>query len=91
MFCQNSNKCHIDVPDENNKYIFFKNYKHKEKVPFVLYADFECLLTKQNEQLSNKITSYQKHIPYNCAYYLHCSFDETISKFESYRGKDCVD
>ena len=24
--------------------IYFKNYKHSLRVPFVIYADFECLL-----------------------------------------------
>ena len=43
----NHDYCHIKMPAEENN--TFK-YKHREKslrLPWVIYADFECLLVKQ--------------------------------------------
>ena len=44
LTCQNINKCRMILPDHENKILKFKNYQYKEKVPFVVYADIECLL-----------------------------------------------
>ncbi|XP_024943318.1 uncharacterized protein LOC112494699 isoform X2 [Cephus cinctus] len=70
----------------------FKNYKYKEPVPFTVYADIECML-KPIADKSNSLntTLYQRHVPHTVAYYLQCNFDDSISKFRPYRGKDCVE
>ena len=34
---------------------------------------------------------YQKHVPYSVAYYLHCSYDNSLSKLKIYREKDCIE
>lgn len=69
----------------------FKNFKNKEKVPFAIYGDLECLLEKNTDlNSSSKSIKYQKHIPFTIAYYLKCSYDDSLSKFELYSGKDCI-
>lgn len=67
----------LEVPHEHEKYLEFKNFSHTNKAPFIIYADFECILA-------------DKHIPMSVAYYLHCTFDNSKSKFNLYRGEDCV-
>ncbi|KAK4871446.1 hypothetical protein RN001_016471 [Aquatica leii] len=93
--CMNSNECWVRLPKQSEKHLSFKNYRYQEKVPFVIYADLECILEKCNDANSNllntKSNSYQKHIPFSIAYYLKCSYDDTLSKFCTYRGIECID
>ena len=42
--CTKVNKCKVNMPTPKNNILRFKNLANKEKVPFVVYADFECLL-----------------------------------------------
>ena len=45
-FCigNKANKAVVEFPTE--KYIKFKNYNHKTKVPFAVYYDFECMFNE---------------------------------------------
>ncbi|XP_071653829.1 uncharacterized protein [Temnothorax longispinosus] len=44
--CRKVNKCAIRLPSEDNKWLSFKNHSRKERLPFVVYADLECVLQK---------------------------------------------
>ena len=35
------NKFRVITPNENNNFLKFKNYKQKEKVPFIVYVNIE--------------------------------------------------
>ena len=67
----------------------FKNYKHKEKVSFLVYADIEYLLEPIISTHTSS-TAYQKHVPTSAAYYLHCNFANSHSKIHIYRREDCI-
>ena len=61
-----------------------KNFKHMEKVPFVVYADFECILRKSEPTSANaQIT--QTHEPCSIEYYMKCSFGDNLSRYSSSR------
>ena len=34
------------MPNESEKEMKFKNFKHMQRIPFVIYVDFECYLEK---------------------------------------------
>lgn len=72
----------------------FENIQKKMKVPFVVYADFECVLKPIQNDITNDSQSYTlkkfEHIPHSFAYYIKCSFDDKATKFHLYRGNDCV-
>lgn len=80
----------IQLPTEEDKFLKFKNFSRKMKVPFVIYADFESILMPIDKK--NDINTYNthKHVPCSFAYYIHCEYDEKLSKFVMYRGEDCV-
>ena len=42
--CIQYNKCKVILPSENNRFLHFVNYKNRELVPTIVYADFECLI-----------------------------------------------
>ena len=64
------------------------------KLPFVIYADLECLLEKMSICINNpnesSTTKINKHTPSGYSIFTHCSFAKSKTKFNYYRGKDCM-
>ena len=72
-------------------------YNHGEKsmkLPFLIYADLECLLEKmitcQNIPNKSSTTKIDKHTPSGYSIFTSCSFDESKNKIHYYRGDDCM-
>ncbi|CAD6233889.1 GSCOCG00012332001-RA-CDS [Cotesia congregata] len=84
--CFKSNKVRMEFPSGKNKILKFKDFKSKDTVPFVVYADLECTLQPSGDD--EKIV--HKHVPHSIAYYVHCSYNNTLSKFELNRSPDCI-
>ena len=42
--CEKINQCKITLPNKKNNTLEFKNFGFKNRVPFVIYADFESIL-----------------------------------------------
>ena len=63
------------------------------KLPFVIYADLECLLEKMSTCINNpnesSTTKINKHEPSGYSIFTHCSFDES-KKLNYYRKDDCI-
>ena len=71
----------------------FKNYHRSEKVPFIVYADFECFIKPVQscdaDDTSSYTKQYQKHEPSSFCYYIKCFNDEIYEpKLVSYTGED---
>ena len=64
------------------------------KLPFIVYADLECLLGKMSTCYNNleesSTTKINKHIPSGYSIFTHCSFDKSKNKLNYYRGEDCM-
>ncbi|KMQ85714.1 hypothetical protein RF55_15565, partial [Lasius niger] len=84
--CRDMNDCAIRLPSDKDKWLGFDNYNRKERLPFVVYADLECVLRKTSEHVSYN----QHHEVFSVRYYVQCSYDETLSAYRSYRDADCV-
>ena len=82
------NKIVTRLPSVDNNIVSFKNFKKQMDVPFVVYADFECILETINIQNSANVNSIQKHIPFAYSYYIKCSFNSSLDKFNIYSGDD---
>uniref|UniRef100_V5GS91 DNA-directed DNA polymerase n=1 Tax=Anoplophora glabripennis TaxID=217634 RepID=V5GS91_ANOGL len=92
IYCNyKTNTCKVELPGEQEKFLQFKNYRFKERVPFAVYADFECILEPcdENNDLNLNTRNVQKHTAFSVAYYLKCSYDDSLSRFKLYRGSDC--
>lgn len=89
--CMQQNECTIEMSTDADDRIKFKNIKNQMISPFIIYADVEALLKKQDEKLSDNVIAYQQHVVYSVGYYLKCSFDEAKSFYTSRRGTDCID
>ena len=92
--CKNHDFCHVKIPDEDNKILKCNSGEKSLKVPFIIYADLECLLKKINTCQNNSEKSYTekkaKHIPLGYSLVKCCSFDNTKNESIYYRGKDCM-
>ncbi|XP_071578601.1 uncharacterized protein [Temnothorax nylanderi] len=88
--CREVNKCAIRLPSEDNKWLSFKNHSRKERLPFVVYADLECVLQKTQPETEHASYAYQHHRVCSIAYYVQCSYNETLSAYRFRRDNDCV-
>ncbi|XP_043477549.1 uncharacterized protein LOC122508334 [Leptopilina heterotoma] len=63
---------------------FVTEERNKEKVPFVVYADCECLLYPVEDQEStSNIEVIQQHEVFSIGYYVKCSYDDSLSGYHS--------
>ncbi|XP_032683640.1 uncharacterized protein LOC116849990 isoform X2 [Odontomachus brunneus] len=60
--CQKLNDCAIILPTEDNKWLSFRNYSRKERIPFIVYSDLKCTLEKTAKNgEDHKSHTYQHH------------------------------
>ena len=82
------------MPNENNKILKYNPREKSLKVPFIIYADLECLLLKINTCQNNPEKSYTekkaKHKPSGYSLVTCCSFDKSKNERKYYRGEDCM-
>ncbi|XP_026830520.1 uncharacterized protein LOC113563293 [Ooceraea biroi] len=86
--CQRMNDCAIVLPNEEDKWLSFTNYNRKERIPFVVYANLECILQKTEEDDDPKL--YQRHQVFSIGYYMRCNYDASLSGYRSRRDTDCI-
>ena len=92
--CENHDYCNAEMPAKDNKIIKYNQGEKSIKLPFVVYADLECLLEKlstyQNNPNESSTTEINKHIPSGYSLFTHCSFGQTKNKINYFRGKVCM-
>ena len=84
-YCSNHDAVRIEFPKpkkgEEKAFLKFKNYKKKMRVPFVIYADFECFTKKISTCSPDGSKSYtkqfQQHKPSGYCYLIKC-FDDNL-------------
>ena len=91
--CENHDHCHVEMPTKNNN-IKYNHGEKSMKLPFVIYADLECLLEKMSTCINNpnesSTTKINKHLSLGYSIFTHCSLDESKNKLNYYRDKDCM-
>ena len=92
-YCGEYEAVTINMPKEGTMLKFVKYYRG-ERVPFVIYADFECCInsihTCDLNPESSYTKQYQKHEPISFYYYIKC-FDSKVYlpiRERSYTEKD---
>ena len=80
--CKEINNCRVRLPSGENKILRFKDYRFKEKVPFIVYSDFESILEPMQDE--KKIV---RHKAVSVGYYFKCSCDDSMSYYKSYRAR----
>ena len=90
-YCGSHEAVKIKMPKKGTM-LKFKNYYQSEKIPFIVYADFECINKPIHSCSPNPEASYtkkyQKHEPSGFCYYIKCFDDEVFKpKIVSYTGE----
>ena len=92
--CENHDYCLVEMPSKDNNIIKYNHGEKSMKVPFIIYADLECLLEKMSTCINNpnesSTTKINKHTPSGYSIFTSCLFDESKNKLNHYRGKDCM-
>ena len=82
--CENHEYCHVEMPNEDINIIKYNQGEKSIKLPFIIYADLECLLEKMSTCYNNpeesSTTKINKHTPSGYSLFTHCSFDKTKNK-----------
>ena len=81
--CENHNYCHVEMPTKGNNTIKYNQGEKSIKLPFIIYADLECLLEKistcNNNPEESSTTEINKHTSSGYSLFTHCSFDKAKS------------
>ena len=92
--CKNHDYCDVEMPTKNNNIIKYNHGEKSMKLPFVIYADLECLLEKMSTCINNpnesSTTKINKHTPSGYSIFTHCLFDKSKNQLNYYRGRDCM-
>ncbi|KAJ8926590.1 hypothetical protein NQ314_021028 [Rhamnusium bicolor] len=63
-------------------------------MPFTIYSDFGTILNPIHGCISNPTEKYtintHIHKAHSFAYFIKCSYNDSLSIFRSYRSKDCT-
>ena len=91
-YCSNNEAVRIEFPRHKDKegeeldcpvFLNFKNFNRSMRVPFVIYADFECFTEKIQTCFPNEgrrfTNQYQHHKPSGFCYLIKC-FDDELMK-----------
>ena len=83
--CKKVFNCAIALPSKGKDELKFKNHRRQLKVPFVIYADSESILSKDvGENICSN--AYRRHEIFSLGYYLKSNYDDNLSKYNFYRG-----
>ena len=98
--CENHDYCHVEMSTKDNNIIKYNHGEKSLKLPFLIYADLECLPEKmstcQNNPNKSSTAKINKHTPSVYSIFTSCSFDESKNKINYYKGDDsmktlCID
>ena len=81
------------MPTRDNNTLKYNHVEKSSKLPWVIYAYFECLLIKEQSCQNNSKECYteKNSIHESCGYSIDLvsSFDSKQDKHSFYRGRDC--
>ena len=82
------------MPSEDTKILEFNEYQKSYKVPFIIYADLECIIEKidgcKNNPENLSTSKVNEHIPSGFSMSTISSFRSIEYKHDVCRGKDCI-
>ena len=84
IVCNNQDYCYVEMPIEDNKILKYNPGEKYMKVPFIIYADLECLSEKmhsyQNNPEKSSTAKINMHPPSGYSFFTNCSFDSAKTK-----------
>ena len=82
------------MPSEDSKILEFNQYQKSYKSPFIIYAEFECIIEKidgcKNNPDNSSTKKASEHIPPRFSMSIKSKFRSIENKHNVYRDKDCM-
>ena len=82
------------MPSEDTKILEFNQYQKSAKVPFIIYADLECIIETidgcKNNPENSSTSKVGERIPSGFSMCTISSFRSIENKHDIHRGKDCM-
>ena len=92
--CENKNSCNVIMSSEDTEILEFDKNQKSYKAPFIIYADLECIVEKNDGCKDNPENSstikVSKHILSGISMSIISSYRSIANKHDVYRGKDCM-
>ena len=80
--CENHDYCNIEMPSNDNNLINHNKGEKSLRLPFIIYADLECLLEKISTCYNNpnlpSTTKTNQHVPSGYSIFTNNSFDKSL-------------
>ncbi len=93
-YCKDHSIQRIEMPSEQDKLLNFKNIHYQHPVPFIIYADFEAIITpistcqwSESKSFTEKIS---RHDPCGYAYIVVDDKGKSVKPIQVYRGEDAI-
>lgn len=94
-YCREHGSQRVELPKEEDKWLFYKDYRKQMKVSYILYADFESFQVPISGCSRDPKLSYTEkttqHVPSSFAYKVVGLTTETSDTPVVYRGPDVAD
>lgn len=90
LFSHNCERVKTILPEPNSK-LSFSHFERTQRVPIVIYGDFESLLLEYSDKSkSEHVENMQVHEATCFAYYICCQSKPELNEYVSYRGPNCA-
>ena len=94
-YCQTHGAQRTEMPSEENKWLNYSDVSKQLKVPFVVYADFECITeaisTCQPNICKSSTTKMARHVPSGFTYKIVGPEDKLTEDHVTYRGNNVAE
>ena len=104
-YCSSNGHVKVKMPTEKEKWLKFHDGQYQFMLPFMLYADFECILKpvdERNRDKMNRMNTKRKgkapytekintHVPSGWCVHSTFAYGDVPDPLKMYRGKDCVE
>ena len=92
--CENKDFFNVIMASEDTKILEVNQYQKSDKVPFIIYADLECIVETingcKNNPEDSSTTIVSEHIPSGFSMSTISSFRSIENKHDVYRAEDCM-
>ena len=90
--CEKKDFCNIIMLSEDSKILEINQYQRSDNLPFIIYADPECMIERidgrKNNPENSSTTKASEHNPSGFSMSTKSSFRSIENKHGVYRGKD---
>ena len=86
---KNYDFCNLKLPKPEKRFLSSPSGKNSLKVPFMIYADLQCLLVKNKSNENLRIEEI--HIPSGYSIVTCYSSDKSKNTLNYYQGEDCME